>query len=364
MILCFLQVSLYFLSTLADHSCSGIIDDYGYLDFSRATMVRRPPRFAVPYDHTCKIMKARYNCAHGQSVQDGETATDWILGFSLRSGRECLMKDLLLRSGGVESVSKHIAKWSHRNSSDHKAHILLTGNSFLRQVFEAIICNYHKEHHSLIKSVTVEMGGPDMAMQALRDHAQYATSSLGAMVDLESVAGCHHPEPENTSHWYEPSVPLPPNTALCNDNIARVEIANVVFYYVFRPYAYRDLGEVFVTLGWDVSKFDAVVSNEDIATQSVLSTFTKKGVTRVIDVKNLLDYFRRIQKQRLHKWFGADNIGVTGGEQDIGALNKPRTVDDHPCMPGVPDDEVDVLLFLLRHNVPGIAWNQSAKPAA
>ena len=317
--------------------CSDIIDANGYLDFGRAVMVPRPARFPVRYDYTCKIMKARYNCAHEPKRKD--VASDWILGFNSTAGNVCLMKDLLHMSGGIESVSRHIERWSHRNISDHKTHILLTGNSYMRQIFEAIVCNYHSEH-GLIKSVEVALGGPEMNMRSLLANPKLEISDLGVSVDLGNLTGCH--ASTNITQWYESSVSLPPDNAECRDDVARVEIANMVFYYVFRPYAYRNMSQIFTARGWNASTFDVIVSNENKATD-YMSSFVSNKI-RVINIASMLPYFHTMQMEQLHKWFGADNVGI---------YNVP---DGHACMPGVPDDEVDTLLFMLRHKVQGLAW--------
>ena len=47
--------------------------------------------------------------------------------------------------------------------------------------------------------------------------------------------------------------------------------------------------------------------------------------------------WRRLQELHVGRWSGCDNPGMD---------NVP---DIHPCMPGVPDDEVNLLLYLLYH---------------
>ena len=337
--------------------CSDIVNENRYLNFGQAVMVRRPSRYPVPYDHTCKIMKARYNCAHAMHID--EKATDWILGFESRSGAKCLMKDLLLKSGGILTLRRHIAHWSHRGFAEKKAHILLVGNSFLRQIFEAIVCSF--SDNETVGPVMVEVGGPDMSLSTLEMNNKFDLTSLGSMVPLADLDGCHAFEPYSGSHWYEADEFTPLSRANCSDNIATVEIANIKFYYLFRPYSYSNLRDVFSLLEWNVHKFDAIVSNEDIAIKSIQAAFpfllrkiyplgtvtknvTQSGIS-VINLNEIVRYFFFVQKRQLHRWFGADNVGIS------------QPPDSHPCMPGPPDDELDVLLFMLSHNIRGIAWN-------
>ena len=54
-----------------------------------------------------------------------------------------------------------------------------------------------------------------------------------------------------------------------------------------------------------------------------------------------MGYFRKLQARDLNRWFGADNPGI---------LEKP---DAHPCLPGVPDDEANVLLYMLLRLLKG-----------
>ena len=45
--------------------------------------------------------------------------------------------------------------------------------------------------------------------------------------------------------------------------------------------------------------------------------------------------FEHIQKRDIGRWFGADNPWIT---------NVP---DNHACMPGPPDDEINLIMFLI-----------------
>jgi hypothetical protein len=56
---------------------------------------------------------------------------------------------------------------------------------------------------------------------------------------------------------------------------------------------------------------------------------------RQIPVEALMWKLRELQLRDVGQYFGANNPWIK---------NPP---DYHPCMPGVPDDEVDILLFLI-----------------
>jgi hypothetical protein len=56
---------------------------------------------------------------------------------------------------------------------------------------------------------------------------------------------------------------------------------------------------------------------------------------RKVDYSSLTLTLSAFQRRDLGTYFGANNPWIT------------HPPDGHPCMPGIPDDEVNVLLFLL-----------------
>lgn len=84
---------------------------------------------------------------------------------------------------------------------------------------------------------------------------------------------------------------------------------------------------------WNISKVDLLLFNDykgpnDVTPDDVI-------VLHKLSIKEWNGIFRKLQEENLGRHFGADNPWIT---------NPP---DNHPCMPGIPDDKVDLLLHLL-----------------
>lgn len=58
----------------------------------------------------------------------------------------------------------------------------------------------------------------------------------------------------------------------------------------------------------------------------------------VSSLNNLLPLLKRAEKRIIGQYFGADNPWI---------VHPPG---NHPCMPGIPDDEANILLYLLLLN--------------
>jgi hypothetical protein len=83
---------------------------------------------------------------------------------------------------------------------------------------------------------------------------------------------------------------------------------------------------------WNLTDVDILVYNSD---QRQLPFVSQIKASRVINVQTWKPALEEMQIRDLGRYFGADNPWIT---------NPP---DGHPCMPGMPDDEVHLLLYSL-----------------
>jgi hypothetical protein len=141
-----------------------------------------------------------------------------------------------------------------------------------------------------------------------------------------------------------------------NDDIAMVEFGGIIrFYYIFRPDFFLNITEIYDTkLKLDLDPNDAsmlIFNNEQYMNtfnekqKGLYDIFQKNGIWQSSKTNVLwpnIKEYKSTQNRDIvpHGWFGADNPWIT----------KPP--DKHPCMPGVPDDEVNLLLFLAFFSVP------------
>lgn len=147
--------------------------------------------------------------------------------------------------------------------------------------------------------------------------------------------GCHGCT--ELRRYYESELTVPSTIPECNDNIAMVEFGSKIqFYYIFRPWVFANVTAVYDKVGLRANDIDALVFNdgENEKYPQSLQMQLKEGVFNESIIWDL-DEFHRIQVRDTKKWFGVTNPWVT------------HPPDGHPCMPGVPDDEADLLLFLL-----------------
>ena len=144
--------------------------------------------------------------------------------------------------------------------------------------------------------------------------------------------------------FYEKGLPFPSTkTQTFDDNVALVEFGGKIrFYYIFRPYMYENLLGVFQEkLQLELQDIDSLVFN-DGQEKTISSNNTMREIfisTGVWEQRIIWPYhtFRKIQNRDIGSWFGADNPWIT------------HPPDNHACMPGPPDDEVNLLLFLLYY---------------
>lgn len=326
-----------------------------------------PPR----YDHlSCYVMKSRYNCARPPADTAAAPTRPEASGYKLvwqpppaPSGGDdsggsddarslpCDFRAVIDAIGGPAGVARDVVRRRRRrrggppagngdgdnqssNDDNGVLQVLLLGNSYVRQVFEALVCGFDGQ----ITDVRVQLGGPDSSIAALRESGQLGGTELGDFweggVDGLRAGGCHSPSGGNQSAFFPPDVAAPPTIDGCNNDVGMVEFGGSIrFYYIFRPYRYDEGGfeEIRRGLGMVGNEMDVIASNSARREQP---NFNVTG-RRTIKLERLLPYLKQLQRKDLGSFFGADNPWIT------------RPPDGHPCMPGVPDDEANVLLFLL-----------------
>ena len=302
---------------------------------------------SVRYNHLCPWIKNRYNCATSKKKQYGETASDWKL--ILEKGAEsCNLWNLIHDLGGPAGVGERI--WTHHNL-DHANklgekrtyNVVMLGNSYLRQVLEALECGWSKDISFSLMQKDATYGIP---LQKSRNGAPIRMDEMGSMERMSMTweGSLDENDFESKSVFYEKGLPFPSTkTHKFDDNVALVEFGGKIrFYYIFQPSMYENLLGVFQEkLQLELQDIDSLVFNSG-QEKTISSNNTMREVfisTGVWEQRIIWPYetFRKIQERDIGSWFGADNPWIT------------HPPDGHACMPGPPDDEVNLLLFLLYY---------------
>lgn len=384
-------------------SMRGILGTYG-----KYITVDRTDHFSWPrYDHlTCFLMKPRYNCArnaHNATLTNNTAAST---GFALildaaaapthqrnlgmnstvndvSTSSFCNLQKFVEDAGGPAGVGRRMLQnyqktksvitgtqndaYVERNQDDSAIKVLLVGTSRFRQIFEALVCGFSDQ----INDLKIRVGGSAYNQQ--HKYLDAEKEGLGTRVDLDFVrnGSCYIPEMQvnHTQFFRDDGTIVPKNHYRCNDDIAMAEfgLANVDsssekskeqnikirFYYVFRPWAWRNVTPVLEFIGiknrqpldfvlWeprdvtDVPRWQYTGLTDDLG-----SLYEKIFDIRRTDHPNIEDHdvhelYMKIQKRDIGRYFGADNPWIT---------NPPDV--EHPCMPGMPDDKVNFLLWYM-----------------
>jgi hypothetical protein len=158
------------------------------------------------------------------------------------------MREAVSSAGGMAFLASSIRKSSHRSKElftnrKKPVNILLLGNSYMRQMWESLMCTHQNE----VTDMIVSIGGPNMDFLSLL-RTNYTVGDAGKLQraggNLTNF-GCHGvggnigegDKKMRLSDFYVPGVPVPPNTDLCNDNLAMVEFnKNLRVWHMFRPW--------------------------------------------------------------------------------------------------------------------------------
>ena len=251
------------------------------------------------------------------------------------------------------------------------------GNSFMRQVFEAAVCRWsnnitggrlrtkgpaitrrilpHESHLSRLSGQTTM--APPCHGQFVGGEKPVSTFYRGGLPEAQAVplnatdtrlCGRHgHPSATGTGLQFC-------GFPACSDDLATIEFdGRLRLHFVFRPYAYAyGLAMILKLLGVHPNHVDVVVCNDRC----------DRKLTRIAWARTLGGLYKSREnhtgKTAAKGAFFLDFSKVRATMQaqmlrDVGRLygatNAVLTDDGHPCMPGLPDDEVDILFQAIRH---------------
>ena len=266
-------------------------------------------------------------------------------------------------------------------TEDPIVEVLLVGTSRFRQIFEALVCGFSDQ----MTDLRLQLGGPVFN----KDHKFMNAEEMGPLVDLEFLknGSCYLPEAQAdySEFFRKDGTVVPSNHDRCNDNIGMVEFSigakindnatsttttssggRIRFYNVFRPWAWTNVSPALEALGiekkhkldfvlweprdeadepsWQYSSSSNLKSLYknifDIHTTTITTENNSTAANDVsasnIEQHDAHELYKEIQVRDTGRYFGADNPWIT---------NPPD--EEHPCMPGMPDDKVNFLLWYM-----------------
>ena len=324
-----------------------------------------------PYDHvSCFLMKARYNCAYRPDAPfDMAYKHELVFRFP-DTTKNCYLKQLIadtleewntvLKDRKSQKKRGENGERRQRQQQQRRYHVMLHGTSYLRQIFEALVCKVssnnqkqEQERDETLVPITdfiVQLGGADVSQKgfATRHNHQLTVDKLGQPLSnwsLVQTLGCHGDSRSDISAYYRRKAIVPPNLADCNDNIGMIELGEEWrFYYVFRPTMYTPETLENIYMEWfsainktnDDDAYWLLWNNAPQEAQNVSVDFSSRSTKiRQWSLNCWMWTLRDLQLRDLGVYFGANNPWIT----------KPP--DYHACMPGTPDDQVNLMLFLL-----------------
>ncbi|KAJ1456121.1 hypothetical protein M885DRAFT_518646 [Pelagophyceae sp. CCMP2097] len=348
--------------------------------------VRIEPR--SQYDWRCWLLKARYNCkgdvrmppanawAH---VSDRRTNATWAetfahdhLGVANRANRRRRCPAAPEAAGtpaagtptaaaGVTpavagttgAAAGALAAAAGTGPAADVTNILIMGNSFLRQTFEAMACRWAAN----VTGGTLATMTPPMNVGGLKVTERYDVYSALGLRRLpfgdDMTPDCHG---GSADKFY---ANFSMGESGCRDDISFVEFfGGLRVFYLFRPWAYQG-GALALLKRLDLKpeQVDVLVCNDHCGLTAPGSGGRRVMKAAVRQFRNLLQ-----TKPGEAKCLQADAAFVDFGDVRAalqrqlrfasphgayGATNARLTDDGHPCLPGLPDDEVDILFSAL-----------------
>jgi len=313
---------------------------------------------SIRYNHLCPYIKSRYNCATKNPLKYGENPTDWKLTLK-RGSDQCNLWNFIHDLGGPIGVADRLIQRQYQhvpirkgsqgydtlNVGDRPFNVVLFGNSYLRQIFEALICSWFND----ISYVAIQKGSHFSASMAFLNSqpnegmGSISLNMTGDMKALPHVLNSKSCRAQDIKEFYNKNVLLPHVCKGYDDNIAVVEFGKKIrFHYLFRPFMHGD------QIGIFDEKFDLNPKDVDLVLiNDGQEQFISSELKHIFESSKVweqriewpgLGQFHEIQQRDIGRWFGAINPWIT---------DPP---DAHGCMPGVPDDEVNLLLYLIFSN--------------
>jgi hypothetical protein len=345
------------------------------------------------YNHMCFIMKPRYNCALPPGLtNDKPSAQDYKFIYKHKNVDEdenvkqqqqspyCDLEEVIDWLGGPTGIGRVLAHQSSEENDEtatmpHCYQVLLQGDSRLRQVIESLICRYSDE----ITNLTLTFNAPDLSINAIKrlkkkhhvssaKHILHAnemgqprnigfTNDTNEQLKLLSydellIKGCHNQNSNEMANFYYPGVTVPTSIDGCSDDLLMVEFGTLHLYYIFRPQYYSDeaLLIAYEKLGLTTSidpttgnlvlddNIDLLLWNVDNPTVRLLSQHRQNSLVSY-DWDGVQEHLRKVQMESIGTVYGAINPYVLKGPHQPDRL--------HACMPGFPDDMVNIMLFSL-----------------
>ncbi len=168
---------------------------------------------AERYNHLCPFMKNRYNCAVKDKLEYGKNAADWKLVLEQFNGTDtmrCNLWNLIQDMKGPTGIGQEILKqrfgleehhdvpvlekqqavelWEKgsRDNSRTKINVALFGNSYLRQVFESMMCSWSSDltYHVMEKDGKYDISIAGLEMRKMRNQTSVLMEELGEMEPL------------------------------------------------------------------------------------------------------------------------------------------------------------------------------------
>jgi len=317
---------------------------------------------SVRYNHLCPYMKFRYNCARKNPLGYGKNPTDWKLILKYGSD-QCNLWNFIHDLGGPIGVADMLIQRQHQHLPTRKGsqdygtnkkteearpfNVVLFGNSYLRQIIESLICSWYND----ITYVAIQKDAKfkvDMAFLNAQPNGGLQSFPINMTGDMQAMPQIwdseHCKKTQNVSQFYHKNVPTPQVCIGYDDNIAVVEFGKKIrFHFVYRPSLHQDqigiFDEKFNLNPKDVDLLLFSNGEEEFTPPELKKIFESSEVwkQRITWPKNI-QLFKTIQQRDSRQWFGANNPWI---------IDSP---DSHACMPGPPDDEVNLLLYLIFSN--------------
>ena len=114
------------------------------------------------------------------------------------------------------------------------------------------------------------------------------------------------------------------------------------FHYLFRPYIHQDQIGIFdEKFDLNPKDVDLLLFNDgqdEFISRELKKIFNSSEVWKQRITWPINTMFQAIQQRDTRQWFGANNPWISDSP------------DKHACMPGLPDDEVNLILYLIFSN--------------
>ena len=275
------------------------------------------------------LMKAMYNC---QGDERKPPATAWV-HLPDRKGKRT-WNQIVQELGG----HRHIAEAAMMHTAEcgqQRTHILILGNSFMRQVFEAIANRFRKYVTAGVLNAYAPKGYGRAATKL--KPTMYAKLSdfkfLSLPMNGSMNPGCHG---WDVAKYYKQEPP--PSLQRCEDSVAWFELNQTLrIYYIFRPWAITEgVHGILQKFGINIHAVDVLVCNENCGqTGTQVRNELMRSCRGSAGGKQFIDFgpVRANLQAQLRR----------DANSTYGATNARSHNDGHPCMPGLPDDEVDIL---------------------